>query len=74
MIILVAIGGAVLVVLIVAFGIKSYPSNSLVQEAPALRSTDEQAAALLAAKAEAAFARENAQKHMLYALNYAPWL
>ena len=39
-----------------------------------LGSTDEQAAVLLAARAEAAYARKNAEKHMLYALNYTPWL
>ena len=74
MIILAAISGVVLVVLIGAFGVKSYPKSPLAQAAPDLHSTDEQAAALLAAKAEAAFARENAEKHMLYAINYAPWL
>ena len=74
MIILAAISGVVLVVLIVTFCIKSNPRRALAQAAPDLRSTDEQAAALLAARAEAAYARQNAEKHMLYATNYAPWL
>ncbi len=74
MIILAAISGVVLVVLIVAFGMKSYPRRPLAQAAPDLRSTDEQAAALLAASAEAAYARQNAEKHMVYSFNYAPWL
>ena len=73
-VILAAISAVVLVVLIVAFFIKSNPRSPLARTALDLRSTDEQAAALLAARAEAAYARENAEKHMLYALNYTPWL
>ena len=73
-VILAAISGMVLVVLIVAFFIKSNSRNPLAQAALDLTSTDEQAAALLAARAQAAYAREKAQKHMLYATNYTPWL
>ena len=69
-----AISGVVLVALIVAFFIKSNPRSPLAQAALDLRSTDEQAAALLAARAAAAYAREKAEKHMVYALNYTPWL
>ena len=72
--ILAAISGVALVVLIVAFFIKSNSRSPLAQATPDLPSSDEQADALLAARAEAAYARENAEKHMLYATNYAPWL
>ena len=72
--ILAAIGGVVFVALILAFFIKSNSRNPLAQAAPGLTLTDEQAAASLAARAEAAYARENAMKHMLYAINYTPWL
>ena len=73
-VILAASSGVTLVVLIVAFFIKFNPRSPLAQAALDLRSTDEQAAALLAASAEAAYASEVAEKHMLYALNYTPWL
>ena len=73
-VILAAISGVVLVVLIVAFFIKSNSRSPLAEATLDLPSTDEQAAASLAARAEAAYARENAEKHMLYATNYAPWL
>ena len=69
-----AISGVVLAVLIAAFFIRSNSRGPLAQAALDLPSTDEQAAASLAARAEAAYARENAQKHMLYAINYTPWL
>ena len=72
--ILAAISGVTLVVLIVAFFIKFNPRSPLARAALDVRSTDEQVAESLAANAEAAYARENAAKHMLYALNYTPWL
>jgi len=69
-----AINGVVLVLLIAAFLIRSNSRGPLAQAALDSPSTDEQAAASLAARAEAAYARENAKRHMLYAINYTPWL
>ena len=73
-VILAAISGVTLVVLIAAFFIRTNSRGPLAQTALDLPSTDEQAAASLAVRAEAAYARENAKKHMLYAINYTPWL
>ena len=71
---LAATGGVVLVVILVAWLIKSVPRIGLGKEALDLPLTDRQATALLAERTEAAYAREKARKHMLYATNFNPWL
>ncbi len=63
-----------LAVLIVVWIVKSVREVATDQKAVDLPLTDSQAAALLTERAEAAYAREKAQKHMLYATNFTPWL
>lgn len=71
---LVTASGLVLVVLMATAVIKALPRLSLAQQPLDTPLTDKQAAAVLAERDEAEFARENAQKHMLHATNFTPWL
>ena len=65
---------ALLPVLIVLWIVKSVHDVATGQKAVELPLTDSRAAALLTERAEAAYVREKAQKHMLSATNFAPWL
>ena len=73
-IILAAVSGVALAVLYVASFVATDLRNPLVRTVRDSPLTDAEVSSMLAARAEAAYAREKAAKHMLEGTNFAPWL